>query len=346
MPEQSPSQRKNSAGPWTWFPEFLFLRQRRVRNQVRLLGLAVLVGIVAGLGAILFYAATRGVEHYALGELAGYHPPVRPAGETEIPGLVSWNQPFRPWLLLVIPTVGRHPQRLAGLYLRPRGGRPWDGCRHRRLPQSSRANPPAGAPGQDRVQRANHRQRRIGRPRRADRTNRRRFRIAPGEPLEARRQRPPHSGGGGNGRRNCRHLPRPFGGRLVCRGSALLLSGVRTGSDHARSDCQCRFVLHLRALCRLEAALRDARSFLYESLGVGAVFAAGAFHDPSGHVVYPHVLRHDAFVPAAIVAAPFSARDRSFSDGSGGLPAVLRVRPETRPFSPFWRSATARSSKP
>ncbi len=106
MPKQSSNQDENSASFWNWFPEFLFLRQRHVRNQVRLLGLAVLVGIVAGLGAILFYAATRGVEHYALGEVAGYHPPVRPAGELDAPGLVSWNQPFRPWLLLIIPTIG------------------------------------------------------------------------------------------------------------------------------------------------------------------------------------------------------------------------------------------------
>ena len=106
MPEQPPSQRNNSAGLWTWVPKLLFLRQRRVRSQVRLLGLAVLVGIVAGLGAILFYAATRGVEHYALGELAGYHAAVRPAGEVDLGWLVAWNQPFRPWLLLIIPTVG------------------------------------------------------------------------------------------------------------------------------------------------------------------------------------------------------------------------------------------------
>ncbi len=106
MPEQAPSQKKNSIRFSTWFPEFLFLRQRRARSQVRLLGLAVLVGIVAGLGAVLFYAATRGMEHYALGELAGYHPPVRPAGEVDVPGLVSWYQPFRPWLLLIIPTMG------------------------------------------------------------------------------------------------------------------------------------------------------------------------------------------------------------------------------------------------
>jgi CIC family chloride channel protein len=91
---------------WAWLPEFLTLRDRRARAQVRLLGLAVLVGIVAGLGAILFYVATRAAEHYALGEVAGYRPAVRPAGEAEIPGLIGLNQPFRPWLLLVVPTIG------------------------------------------------------------------------------------------------------------------------------------------------------------------------------------------------------------------------------------------------
>jgi chloride channel protein, CIC family len=91
---------------WAWLPEFLLFRDRRARSQVRLLGLAVLVGIVAGLGAIVFYVATRAAEHYALGEVAGYHPAVRPAGESEIPGLIGLNQPFRPWLLLLIPTVG------------------------------------------------------------------------------------------------------------------------------------------------------------------------------------------------------------------------------------------------
>jgi len=109
MPHQHaspPATATTSGHSWAWLPEFLFLRQERARNQVRLLGLAVLVGIVAGLGAILFYVATRSVEHYALGELAGYHPPVRPAGEVEAPGLVAWDQPFRPWLLLVIPTIG------------------------------------------------------------------------------------------------------------------------------------------------------------------------------------------------------------------------------------------------
>ena len=172
-----------------------------------------------------------------------------------------------PSLALAHHSHGRGPpQRLVGLHFRARGGGARDGCRHRRLPQSPGADPPAGAADQDRVQRADDRQRRLGRPGRADRANRRRFRLAPGKPLAARRQRPPHSRGGGHGRRNCRDLPRPVGGRLVCRRSALLLAGVRTGSDHARGDCQCRFLLHLRALCRLEAALRDPRYFLCESL--------------------------------------------------------------------------------
>ncbi len=48
-----------------WFPQFLTFGRRRFRTQIRLLGLAILVGIVAGFGAIGFYLATRAVEHYA-----------------------------------------------------------------------------------------------------------------------------------------------------------------------------------------------------------------------------------------------------------------------------------------
>ena len=55
-----------------WFPEIVIIRSSRIRNQVRMLALAGLVGIVAGVGAIVFYVATRAVEHYALGVVAGY----------------------------------------------------------------------------------------------------------------------------------------------------------------------------------------------------------------------------------------------------------------------------------
>ena len=97
---------KNLPDRFRWFPQFLLLTPRRVRAQARLLGLAVLVGIVAGLGAIFFYLATRIVEHYALGMVVGYHPPVRPAGETELTWLPGWVATFSPWLLLIVPTVG------------------------------------------------------------------------------------------------------------------------------------------------------------------------------------------------------------------------------------------------
>ncbi|MGD0652887.1 MAG: chloride channel protein [Thermoguttaceae bacterium] len=97
---EGPSKRDNL---FRWFPEFLDLGRRHLNAQVRLLGLAVLVGIVAGLGAIVFYSATRYVEHYALG-MAGYDPQPRPAGESM--SLPPLDHPFRPWLLLIIPTLG------------------------------------------------------------------------------------------------------------------------------------------------------------------------------------------------------------------------------------------------
>ncbi|MCE5269569.1 MAG: chloride channel protein [Planctomycetaceae bacterium] len=89
-----------------WLPEFLWLGQQRILKQVRLLGLAILVGIVAGLGAIVFYAATRTVEHYALGVVAGYDAQPRPAGETSSRWMPPIRHPLYPWLLLIVPTVG------------------------------------------------------------------------------------------------------------------------------------------------------------------------------------------------------------------------------------------------
>jgi CIC family chloride channel protein len=106
MPDFTPKRTAAPARPFRWFPEFLSLSQRRLRSQVRLLGLAVLVGIVAGIGAIVFYLATRVVEHYALGYLMGYQAAPHPGGEVPLPWLPVFNEPFQPWLLLLIPTVG------------------------------------------------------------------------------------------------------------------------------------------------------------------------------------------------------------------------------------------------
>jgi CIC family chloride channel protein len=89
-----------------WFPEILRLGSHRIRGQVRLLGLAPVVGVVAGIGGIAFYIATRVMEHYALGSWAGYYPQPHPGGEATIPWLTALEHGLRPWLLLLIPTLG------------------------------------------------------------------------------------------------------------------------------------------------------------------------------------------------------------------------------------------------
>jgi CIC family chloride channel protein len=89
--------------PFHWFPEFWQLSKRRMRAQARLLGLCLVVGVVAGLGAVVFHGACQLVFHGTLDQLAGYHPDT-PKGE--VPLLDHTQKPFRWWLLLVIPTVG------------------------------------------------------------------------------------------------------------------------------------------------------------------------------------------------------------------------------------------------
>jgi CIC family chloride channel protein len=89
--------------PLRWIPEFLELGRRRLRSQARLLGWSILVGIVAGLGAIVFFSACQVVVHYSLDAVAGYRAHA-PGGEP--PLLAETDQPFRPWLLLLVPTVG------------------------------------------------------------------------------------------------------------------------------------------------------------------------------------------------------------------------------------------------
>src|SRR5437868_9837908 len=93
------------SNPLRWFPEFWDLGRRRLRPQARLLALSLLVGVIAGVGAVLFYAACQAVSHYALGAVAGYHPH-GPGGEPPLPGLGEAAGELRPWLLLLVPAVG------------------------------------------------------------------------------------------------------------------------------------------------------------------------------------------------------------------------------------------------
>jgi CIC family chloride channel protein len=96
---QSPA----TSHPLTWFPEFWELGRKRLKPQVRLLVLSLAVGVVAGIGAIIFFTACQFVAHYALDVMAGYHP-ATPGGEPPLFG--DTDTPLRPWLLLLVPTVG------------------------------------------------------------------------------------------------------------------------------------------------------------------------------------------------------------------------------------------------
>src|SRR5579883_3155561 len=81
--------------PLRWFPELWELGRKRLQPQARLLGLSLVVGVVAGVGAIVFYLACQVVVHFALNEVAGYRPngpgnePQVFAGEGELPPAVK-----------------------------------------------------------------------------------------------------------------------------------------------------------------------------------------------------------------------------------------------------------------
>src|SRR5438105_14657405 len=72
MSEQAP--RPFALHPLRWFPEFWELGRRRLRPQARLLALSLLVGVIAGVGALAFHAACQVVVRYSLEAVAGYYP--------------------------------------------------------------------------------------------------------------------------------------------------------------------------------------------------------------------------------------------------------------------------------
>jgi CIC family chloride channel protein len=63
----------------------------------------VLIGIIAGLGSIVFHYLTQIGLHYFLDLLAGYRPPA-PAGEHHL--LTPTTTPFNRWMLLFLPALG------------------------------------------------------------------------------------------------------------------------------------------------------------------------------------------------------------------------------------------------
>jgi chloride channel protein, CIC family len=94
--------------PLHWFPEFLGLGSRRLMPQARLLGLSLLVGVIAGLGAVVFQAATQIVQRHTLEKFANYHPR-GPVGEPRVfeeKPPAAGESPIIPWMLLLLPTLG------------------------------------------------------------------------------------------------------------------------------------------------------------------------------------------------------------------------------------------------
>ncbi|HUY93411.1 MAG TPA: chloride channel protein [Pirellulales bacterium] len=102
MPKKS-ANRPIPSHPFRWIPEFWTLGRQRFRSQARLMMLSMLVGVIAGLGAVVFFLACQTTSHLALDRVAGYRPE-EPGGERPI--FKDTQQPFRPWMLLVVATAG------------------------------------------------------------------------------------------------------------------------------------------------------------------------------------------------------------------------------------------------
>lgn len=71
------------------------------RYLAKWLVISTLIGIVAGIGAVVFYTAIRLVTNLSLGDIAGYLPP-DPAGEGE----TIIRAIGQPWLLPLVVTAG------------------------------------------------------------------------------------------------------------------------------------------------------------------------------------------------------------------------------------------------
>jgi len=78
-------------------------RSDRIAYAGKWAGYFVAIGIIAGLGSIVFHYLCQFGVHFFMDMLAGYRPP-SPAGEHHL--LPSTNTPFNKWILLILPAIG------------------------------------------------------------------------------------------------------------------------------------------------------------------------------------------------------------------------------------------------
>lgn len=93
----------------TFMQRLLHLRRSKAsfespRYLLKWLLISAAIGVVAGLGALLFFEAIRFSTDFFLGTLVGYRPP-DPAGEGTMGVMSLWAAP-RAWLLPIVTTVG------------------------------------------------------------------------------------------------------------------------------------------------------------------------------------------------------------------------------------------------
>jgi CIC family chloride channel protein len=74
------------------------------RYLLKWLFISTLIGLIAGLGAIAFFASIHFATGILLGKIVGYLPP-NPAGEGSTVVMPFWSA-ARPWLLPIITTAG------------------------------------------------------------------------------------------------------------------------------------------------------------------------------------------------------------------------------------------------
>ena len=253
-----PSKPPVPSHPFRWFPEIWDSGRRRIRPQARMMCLSLLVGVIAGVGAIVFFAACQFVFHYALDAGAGYHP-LTPGGEP--PMLAETTTPLRPWLL------SDHSDRR-----RPLQRSRW----------SSASRPEAEGHGTDAAIAAYHYHQGQIRPRvplvkivasaltlGTGGSGGREGPIAQigagfgsflGNCAAAAAGRAAHPDGGRHGSRRRRHLPRAAGRGPLRRRGPLPLARVRVGGHHPRRPGQRHGLLHLRPGLRLGTRCFDSRT--------------------------------------------------------------------------------------